>query len=89
MLGYLKSWASAEKSDGDANTAEGGEDGEACNLSCLVAVGRTLPDLAPQPVTPIAAVGPTRNLQYVSRHATDGKFLFVDPRSVVYHKLVR
>lgn len=74
-------------SEGGANTAEGGEEGDVCNMSCLVAVGRTLPDLVPQPVAPPVAIGPvTRHLQYVSRHATDGKFLFVDPRSDLYHK---
>lgn len=68
-------------SEGGANTADGGEEGDACNLSCLVAVGRALSDLMPQPAAPPVAVGPiTRNLQYVSRHATDGKFLFVDQR---------
>ncbi|XP_053623660.1 protein cycle isoform X6 [Plodia interpunctella] len=78
--GYLKSWAPAEMCEG-GRTSEGGEEGEACNLSCLVAVGRALPDLAPAPARPVAAVvPPTRRLQYVSRHATDGKFLFVDQR---------
>lgn len=69
--------------------ADGGEESDACNLSCLVAVGRALTDLAPQPTPPpVAAVGPiTRHLQYVSRHATDGKYLFVDQRSEFYHKL--
>lgn len=83
FLGYLKSWAPAEMSEGGANTADGGEEADACNLSCLVAVGRALSDLAPQPSAPsIATVGPvTRHLQYVSRHATDGKYLFVDQRS--------
>ncbi|KAL0902818.1 hypothetical protein ABMA27_000606 [Loxostege sticticalis] len=79
--GYLKSWAPAEMCEG--GTTEGGEEGEACNLSCLVAVGRALPDLAPRPLAPPAAPAPpppTRRLQYVSRHATDGKFLFVDQR---------
>ncbi|XP_026317122.1 protein cycle isoform X3 [Hyposmocoma kahamanoa] len=80
--GYLKSWAPAEMSEEGVNTADGGEEGDTCNLSCLVAVGRALSDLAPQPTAqPVAAVGPiTRHLQYVSRHATDGKFLFVDQR---------
>ncbi|XP_026742234.1 protein cycle isoform X4 [Trichoplusia ni] len=75
--GYLKSWAPAEMSDG-ASTAEAADEGEQCNLSCLVAVGRALPDLAPAPYA--CTVPPTRHLQYVSRHAPDGKFLFVDQR---------
>ncbi|XP_037299668.1 protein cycle isoform X3 [Manduca sexta] len=73
--GYLKSWAPAEMSEGAASAAEGGEEGDACNLSCLVAVGRALADLGPTPAAPAA-----RRLQYVSRHTTDGKFLFVDQR---------
>nr|XP_013189262.1 unnamed protein product [Amyelois transitella] len=79
--GYLKSWAPAEMCEG-GGTPEGGEDGENCNLSCLVAVGRALTDLVPQPPRPMPGpvAPPTRSLQYVSRHATDGKFLFVDQR---------
>ncbi|XP_059059943.1 protein cycle isoform X2 [Achroia grisella] len=81
--GYLKSWPPAEINEG-GNGVEGGEDGDTCNLSCLVAVGRALPDLAPEQVPrappPPHTAPPTRRLQYVSRHATDGKFLFVDQR---------
>ncbi|KAJ2954562.1 hypothetical protein O0L34_g2848 [Tuta absoluta] len=76
--GYLKSWSPADLEGGSGN-GEGVDDGEACNLSCLVAVGRALPDLMPRPV-PGTPVPPTRQLQYVSRHALDGKFLFVDHR---------
>ncbi|CAH0578353.1 unnamed protein product [Chrysodeixis includens] len=76
--GYLKSWAPAEMSDGAGSTGEGADEGDQCNLSCLVAVGRALPDLAPAPYA--CTVPPTRHLQYVSRHALDGKFLFVDQR---------
>ncbi|RVE51470.1 hypothetical protein evm_003871 [Chilo suppressalis] len=81
--GYLKARAPAEMCDG---SGEGESDeNDAGNLSCLVAVGRALPDLAASPVTsntPSAPVNapPTRLLQFVSRHATDGKFLFVDQR---------
>ncbi|XP_045458374.1 protein cycle [Melitaea cinxia] len=75
--GYLKSWAPAEISEAGNNGSDcSPDDGEACNLSCLVAVGRALTDLTPQ--TPPAPY--TRYLQYISRHATDGKFLFVDQR---------
>ncbi|KAI5644729.1 PAS domain-containing protein [Phthorimaea operculella] len=76
--GYLKSWSPADL-EGDGGNAEGVEEGDACNLSCLVAVGRALPDLMPRPV-PTPTAQPTRQLQYVSRHALDGKFLFVDHR---------
>nr|XP_049694961.1 protein cycle isoform X1 [Helicoverpa armigera] len=77
--GYLKSWAPAEMSEGAGGTSEVTDDGEQCNMSCLVAVGRALPDLAPAPAFS-CSVAPTRQLQYVSRHAPDGKFLFVDQR---------
>ncbi|XP_013162323.1 PREDICTED: protein cycle isoform X3 [Papilio xuthus] len=79
--GYLKSWAPAEL-EGGSTTGDGGEDGEAGNMSCLVAVGRALPDLSPTlgQQVPIPTQSPARCLQYISRHATDGKFLFVDQR---------
>ncbi|CAG9782184.1 unnamed protein product [Diatraea saccharalis] len=93
--GYLKSWTPAEMCEGSGSGE--GDETEACNLSCLVAVGRALPDLAAATATATAAVNSsarittprqfvpssapsTRLLQYVSRHATDGKFLFVDQR---------
>ncbi|KAM3968784.1 LOW QUALITY PROTEIN: basic helix-loop-helix ARNT-like protein cyc [Aphomia sociella] len=78
--GYLKSWAPAEMCEGV--DYGGGEDGDAYNMSCLVAVGRALTDLSPVPMpqTPSQSAPPTKRLQYVSRHANDGKFLFVDQR---------
>ncbi|KAJ0183592.1 hypothetical protein K1T71_000015 [Dendrolimus kikuchii] len=76
--GYLKSWTPPELTEGVTSTTEGSED-DPCNMSCLVAVGRALPDIAPSAFT-CALVPPTRHLQYVSRHAIDGKFLFVDQR---------
>ncbi|KAG5329480.1 BMAL1 protein, partial [Acromyrmex charruanus] len=74
--GYLKSWAPAKIG---LEEQEGEADGEACNLSCLVAVGRiqtaistaALPSRKPH----------SRPIQFVSRHAMDGKFLFVDQRA--------
>ncbi|XP_018402114.1 PREDICTED: aryl hydrocarbon receptor nuclear translocator-like protein 1 [Cyphomyrmex costatus] len=74
--GYLKSWAPAKIG---LEEQEGEADGEACNLSCLVAVGRvqtaistaTLPSRKPH----------LKPIQFVSRHAMDGKFLFVDQRA--------
>ncbi|XP_075991541.1 basic helix-loop-helix ARNT-like protein cyc isoform X3 [Anticarsia gemmatalis] len=76
--GYLKSWAPVEMCEGASSSSEVTEETEACNMSCLVAVVRALPDLAPEPYA--CAAPPTRRLQYVSRHAPDGKFLFVDQR---------
>lgn len=73
--GYLKSWAPAKI---DLEEQEGDGDGEACNLSCLVAVGRlqsTIPTSMPKKPR-------LRPIKFVSRHAMDGKFLFVDQRFV-------
>nr|ABC18168.2 cycle [Sesamia nonagrioides] len=77
--GYLKSWAPAELSE--AGPSEAADDSDASSMSCLVLVGRAMPGLAPQPPQPPLASAPvTRQLQYVSRHTPDGKFIFVDQR---------
>lgn len=73
--GYLKSWAPAkigleEQEDGD---------GESCNLSCLVAIGRILPHISTVAANSHSRTN-VRQIQFVSRHALDGKFLFVDQR---------
>ncbi|KOB78668.1 Cycle [Operophtera brumata] len=56
--GYLKSWAAADVESG------GGPEGddEQCTMSCLVAIGRALPDLTP----PAAPAPHTRPLQYAT-----------------------
>ncbi|GBP97685.1 Aryl hydrocarbon receptor nuclear translocator-like protein 1 [Eumeta japonica] len=78
--GYLKSWSPANVATDNTNN-ESNEDLENSNMSCLVAVGRILPDF---PVAPVEAdVSPVRLPQFVSRHATDGKFLFVDQRVTI------
>jgi hypothetical protein len=82
--GYLKSWAPA-KIGLEESEAEG--DGEACNLSCLVAVGRVQPQIAAPLCSNFTTNGccrqpSLRSIQFISRHAMDGKFLFVDQRSV-------
>ncbi|XP_043260311.1 aryl hydrocarbon receptor nuclear translocator-like protein 1 isoform X1 [Colletes gigas] len=74
--GYLKSWAPAKI---DLEEQEGDGDGDACNLSCLVAVGRlqsTIPTSLPKKPR-------LRPIKFVSRHAMDGKFLFVDQRATL------
>ncbi|XP_017889557.1 aryl hydrocarbon receptor nuclear translocator-like protein 1 isoform X2 [Ceratina calcarata] len=74
--GYLKSWAPAKI---DLEEQEGDGDGEACNLSCLVAVGRlqsTMPTSLPKKPR-------LRPIKFVSRHAMDGKFLFIDQRATL------
>lgn len=72
--GYLKMWAASEANE----VGEGGEEGDG-SMSCLVALVRALPDLAPGP-PPGPPPPRTRRLQFVSRHAPDGKYMFVDQR---------
>lgn len=76
--GYLKSWAPAkigleeQESDGDS---------DACNLSCLVAIGRIPANIFSSTVTPSSnSYINVRPIQFISRHAIDGIFLFVDQR---------
>ncbi|XP_055686353.1 protein cycle isoform X2 [Lutzomyia longipalpis] len=78
--GYLKSWAPAkiglEEQEAD--------DGESCNLSCLVAIGRIPPNIfVPNVTPPISNNLNLRSIQFISRHAMDGKFLFVDQRATL------
>ncbi|ERL93104.1 hypothetical protein D910_10406 [Dendroctonus ponderosae] len=73
--GYLKSWAPAkigveEQEDGDSDS---------CNLSCLVAIGRILPHISTVAVSSHNSTK-IRPIQFMSRHALDGKFIFVDQR---------
>ncbi|XP_048488644.1 protein cycle isoform X4 [Plutella xylostella] len=79
--GYLKSWAPMELcEEGGGGAGEVIDEGDS-SLSCLVALGRALPDLTPPaPPAPPHLPLPLRPLQFISRHATDGKFLFVDQR---------
>uniref|UniRef100_A0A8C8MB06 Aryl hydrocarbon receptor nuclear translocator-like 1a n=1 Tax=Oncorhynchus tshawytscha TaxID=74940 RepID=A0A8C8MB06_ONCTS len=72
--GYLKSWPPNKMGLDDDNEP----DNEGCNLSCLVAIGRLHPHIIPQPSHEDIRVKPT---EYVSRHAIDGKFVFVDQRA--------
>lgn len=67
--GYLKSWAKIGLDDTESETED------PCNLSCLVAVGRILPSITmPNPSMKY------RPITFISRHAIDGKFVFVDQR---------
>lgn len=74
--GYLKSWAPAkiglEEQDTDS-------DSDSCNLSCLVAVGRIIPNIF-RASAPSSNLRNLQKIQFISRHAMDGKFLFVDQR---------
>ncbi|XP_062542925.1 basic helix-loop-helix ARNT-like protein 1 isoform X2 [Armigeres subalbatus] len=108
--GYLKSWAPA-KIGLEEHETDG--EGESCNLSCLVAVGRVQLNLFQNQITngngnlpnrrPTVDSGGNgastatngckglnrnnipnlRNVQFISRHAMDGKFLFVDQRATL------
>jgi len=69
--GYLKSWAKVGMDDNEGESEDPG------NMSCLVAVGRVLP-----PISPNSATLKYRPVTFISRHAMDGKFIFVDQRSV-------
>uniref|UniRef100_A0A3Q2DJU6 Basic helix-loop-helix ARNT like 1a n=1 Tax=Cyprinodon variegatus TaxID=28743 RepID=A0A3Q2DJU6_CYPVA len=72
--GYLKSWPPTKMGLDEDNEP----DNEGCNLSCLVAIGRLHPHIVAQPSPADIRVKPT---EYVSRHAIDGKFVFVDQRA--------
>ncbi|XP_026234453.1 aryl hydrocarbon receptor nuclear translocator-like 1b [Anabas testudineus] len=70
--GYLKSWSPL---DLDENNKP---DNSRCNLNCLVAVARLHPHMVSQPAQSHVNVKP---MEFVSRHAIDGKFVFVDQRA--------
>ncbi|XP_045147065.1 aryl hydrocarbon receptor nuclear translocator-like protein 1 isoform X3 [Echinops telfairi] len=72
--GYLKSWPPTKMGLDEDNEP----DNEGCNLSCLVAIGRLHSHVVPQPVNGEIRV---KSMEYVSRHAVDGKFVFVDQRA--------
>ncbi|XP_054274437.1 protein cycle isoform X2 [Macrosteles quadrilineatus] len=79
--GYLKSWAPAKIGLDDH---EGEGEGDACNLSCLVAVGRVLPTQVPvEPPRSHQHRPNVRPIQFISRHALDGKFLFADQQATL------
>lgn len=84
--GYLKSWAPAKIGVDDQDT-EG--DVDACNLSCLVAVGRIQPmhcindTIGESTIKSGPPRPPTLSMEFTSRHTIDGKFLFVDQRATL------
>ncbi|XP_015785355.1 aryl hydrocarbon receptor nuclear translocator-like protein 1 isoform X1 [Tetranychus urticae] len=76
-IGYLKSWISTKMSV----TEESENESDIYNMSCLVAIGRTLPNLCgPTPHQPDISIKP---ISFTSRHTIDGKFLFVDQRATL------
>lgn len=84
--GYLKSWAPAKIGLEEQETHH---DGESFNLSCLVGVGRIPTNVFPPNATSSPNKCPNlRTIQFISRHAMDGKFLFVDQRSVRFSTFI-
>ncbi|XP_063987230.1 basic helix-loop-helix ARNT-like protein 1 isoform X2 [Diachasmimorpha longicaudata] len=73
--GYLKSWAPAKMGADQEQEGEGLE-GENCNLSCLVAVGRVTPSLLELSLG--MGLPKLNTIMFVTRYAIDGKFIFVD-----------
>lgn len=71
--GYLKSWPPSSNSYDEED-----EENESRNLSCLVAVGRQ--EIIYDETTDYSQPGIAR--EFISRHTIDGKFTFVDQRSV-------
>ncbi|CAE1306181.1 ARNTL [Acanthosepion pharaonis] len=78
--GYLKSWPPTRMDIGGDEEQE--NDNELCNLSCLVAVGRTLPPFSPYNLPESGAIH-MRPTEYVSRQSIDGKFTYIDHRATV------
>ncbi|KAL1116991.1 hypothetical protein AAG570_004319 [Ranatra chinensis] len=76
--GYLKSWAPAK-----IGLEDSGGGGNGTNVSCLVAVGR-VHALSSTSLSCTPSQHQTNMpLQFISRHAMDGKFLFVDQRATL------
>ena len=75
FAGYLKSWPPTKMGLQEDNE----DNGDSCNLSCLVAVGKFVPPFSPQSV-PDSSNIQVRQTEFVSRHTTDGKFTYVDQR---------
>ncbi|XP_038047672.1 protein cycle-like [Patiria miniata] len=71
--GYLKSWPSANF--GSSMDNENENDG--CNLSCLVAIARPIQ----MPHSSNKESSTIQPAEFVSRHAVDGKYTFVDQRA--------
>lgn len=92
--GYLKSWAPAKIGMHDQ---DGEGDVDACNLSCLVAVGRVQPSTVLEKSKNESRSGnnsretdrllekapPAPSIEFTSRHAIDGNFVFVDQRATL------
>lgn len=71
--GYLKSKIGLDDQEMDG-------DGESCNMTCLVAVAKIPPTTFHLNQVSVTTNPHLKPVQFNSRHATDGKFLFVDHR---------
>ncbi|XP_012941991.1 aryl hydrocarbon receptor nuclear translocator-like protein 1 [Aplysia californica] len=76
--GYLKSWSKAKIGLDEDSEAES----DCSILSCLVAVGREQPALAPYMAEESSHIK-VRSMEYMSRHTVEGKFTYVDERATV------
>lgn len=88
--GYLKPWAQINEckdlsgmsmeqgDDNDGNGVMGADSESANNISCLVAVGRIINNLASTSLLSDIVKPPC----FTSKHTIDGKFLSVDQRQV-------
>lgn len=84
--GYLKSWAPS-KIGLEEHESDVDHGGDSSNITCLVAIGRMPPDIFEPGAAPLPSTSHflhVRSIQFTSRHGTDGKFLFVDQRFVVF-----
>ncbi|XP_031618356.1 aryl hydrocarbon receptor nuclear translocator-like protein 1 isoform X3 [Contarinia nasturtii] len=82
--GHLKTWTQSKIG---LKERESYGDGYSCNLSCLVAAGRAPPNVLQNDTLPTSSTSQQKevlkNLQFLSRHTIDGKFLFVDQRATL------
>ncbi|XP_055315404.1 basic helix-loop-helix ARNT-like protein 1 isoform X3 [Sitodiplosis mosellana] len=81
--GHLKTWTQSKIG---LKERESYGEGYSCNLSCLVAAGRAPLNVLQTPILPTSTGQPKevrKNLQFLSRHTIDGKFLFIDQRATL------
>ncbi|KAM8707834.1 hypothetical protein ACLKA7_014891 [Drosophila subpalustris] len=77
--GYLKSWTPIKDEDQD-----GDSDNQTTNLSCLVAIGRIPTNVINSSIPSSLDNSPNvRHVLFLSRHSTEGKFLFIDQRATL------
>nr|AGV28715.1 brain and muscle arnt-like protein-1 [Eurydice pulchra] len=80
FTGYLKSWAPTKEPVEEETEV----DSDSCNLSCLVAVGRVHQPLlssVPKDTTRLSRFLPTKPIEFISKHNSEGKFVFIDQKA--------